>query len=69
VEGGTTKSQDVGSPHPGHQTTRSNHGSSDDQRYTLTPEPLSGLEQFVKEIGAKWDQRLLPLKALLEDEV
>ena len=36
--------------------------------YSLTPEPLGELDQWIKEIGAKWDARLLRLKALIEDE-
>lgn len=44
------------------------HQVGREKRYTLTPEPLSELEQFVKEISVKWDQRLLRLKTLLEDE-
>ena len=39
-----------------------------EKRYALTPEPLSELDQFVKQISAKWDERLLRLKALLEEE-
>jgi DNA-binding PadR family transcriptional regulator len=39
-----------------------------EKRYTLTPEPLSELEAFIKEITATWDARLLRLKAFLENE-
>lgn len=39
-----------------------------EKRYTLTPAPLGELEQWVKEIGAKWDERLLRLKTFLEQE-
>jgi DNA-binding transcriptional ArsR family regulator len=39
-----------------------------EKRDSLTPEPLSELDQFIKEIGAKWDERLLRLKVSLEDE-
>jgi len=39
-----------------------------EKRYVLTPEPLSELELWIKEIGAKLDQRLLRLKAFIEDE-
>jgi DNA-binding transcriptional ArsR family regulator len=39
-----------------------------EKRYALTPEPLHELEQWVKELGARWDERLLLLKALLEEE-
>lgn len=39
-----------------------------EKRYTLTPEPLAELEQWVKDLSAKWDERLLRLKNMLEDE-
>jgi DNA-binding transcriptional ArsR family regulator len=39
-----------------------------EKRYTLTPEPLSELEQWIQEIGAKWDERLLRLKNFIESE-
>ena len=39
-----------------------------EKRYTLTPEPLEELEQWIEGIGAKWDERLLRLKTWLEDE-
>lgn len=39
-----------------------------EMRYTLTPEPLGELEQWIKEITAKWDERLLRLKIFLESE-
>jgi DNA-binding transcriptional ArsR family regulator len=39
-----------------------------DKRYRLTPEPLSELEQWLKELTAKWDDRLLRLKTMLEDK-
>ena len=42
------------------------HQRGREKRYTLTPEPLGELEQWIKEIGAKWDDRLLRLKAFLE---
>jgi DNA-binding transcriptional ArsR family regulator len=44
------------------------HQVGREKRYTFTPEPLGELEQFVKELGAKWDQRLLRLKDMLENE-
>jgi DNA-binding transcriptional ArsR family regulator len=37
-----------------------------EKRYTLTPEPLSELEQWIKGIEAIWDARLLRLKTMLE---
>src|SRR5215211_5522272 len=39
-----------------------------EKRYTLTPEPLEELEQWIADIGAKWDERLLRLKTWLEQE-
>ena len=39
-----------------------------EKRYTLTPEPLAELEQWIEDIGAKWDKRLLRLKTWLEQE-
>jgi len=44
------------------------HQAGREKRYTLTPEPLDELEQWVKGIGAKWDERLLRLKTWLEEE-
>lgn len=44
------------------------HQKGREKRYVLTPEPLSELDQFVREISAKWDERLLRLKAFVEDE-
>ena len=46
------------------------HQSGREKRYTLTPEPLAELDQWIENIGAKWDERLLRLKVSLEkDEV
>ncbi len=39
-----------------------------EKRYTLTPEPLSELDQWIKDLSAKWDERLLRLKAFVENE-
>jgi predicted ArsR family transcriptional regulator len=44
------------------------HQAGREKRYTLTPEPLEELEQWIDEIGAKWDERLLRLKTWLENE-
>jgi DNA-binding transcriptional ArsR family regulator len=44
------------------------HQVGRDKRYTLTPEPLSELEQWIKQIESKWDKRLLRLKTMLENE-
>ena len=46
------------------------HQKGREKRYTLTPEPLGELDQWIKDISAKWDERLLRLKTLLEhDEI
>ena len=37
-----------------------------EKRYSLTPEPLEELEQWIDNLGAKWDERLLRLKTMLE---
>jgi DNA-binding transcriptional ArsR family regulator len=42
------------------------HQEGREKRYTLTPEPLDELEQWLNDIGAKWDERLLRLKTWLE---
>ena len=39
-----------------------------EKRYVLTPEPLGELDQWIKVVSAKWDERLLKLKTLLENE-
>jgi len=39
-----------------------------DKRYILRPEPLTELEQWIKDMGALWDERLSRLKTWLEDE-
>jgi DNA-binding transcriptional ArsR family regulator len=39
-----------------------------DKLYNLTPERLTELEQWVKELEAKWDERLLRLKMFIESE-
>ena len=44
------------------------HQAGREKRYTLTPEPLEELEQWIDNIGAKWDERLVRLKTWLEDE-
>ena len=44
------------------------HQKGREKRYTLTPEPLTELEQWIQDLGAKWDERLLRLKAMLENE-
>jgi DNA-binding transcriptional ArsR family regulator len=44
------------------------HQKGREKRYTLTPEPLGELDQWIKDISAKWDERLLRLKTFLEDK-
>jgi DNA-binding transcriptional ArsR family regulator len=44
------------------------HQKGRDKCYILTPEPLGELEQWIKDIGVKWDERLLRLKSFLETE-
>lgn len=44
------------------------HQKGREKRYTLTPEPLTELDQWLKQINAKWDQRLLRLKHFVETE-
>ncbi len=44
------------------------HQEGREKRYTLTPEPISELEQWINDISAKWDERLLRLKTWLEQE-
>jgi DNA-binding transcriptional ArsR family regulator len=44
------------------------HQEGREKRYMLTPEPLDELEQWVNAISAKWDERLVRLKAWLEQE-
>ena len=39
-----------------------------DVLYELKPEPLSDVDEFIRRIGVKWDERLLRLKAMLEGE-
>ncbi|HWQ12648.1 MAG TPA: metalloregulator ArsR/SmtB family transcription factor [Roseiflexaceae bacterium] len=44
------------------------HQEGREKRYTLTPEPLGELEQWVRDISAAWDARLFRLKTWLENE-
>lgn len=44
------------------------HQAGREKRYTLTPEPLEELEEWIEDISAKWDERLLRLKTWLEHE-
>src|SRR5512134_1024277 len=44
------------------------HQKGREKRYTLRTEPLNELEAWIQEISAKWDARLLRLKAFVENE-
>jgi DNA-binding transcriptional ArsR family regulator len=44
------------------------HQIGREKRYAFTPAPLGELEQWLKQLNAKWDERLLRLKNLVEDE-
>jgi DNA-binding transcriptional ArsR family regulator len=44
------------------------HQKGREKRYSLTPEPLTELEQWIKDLESLWDKRLLRLKTLLENE-
>jgi DNA-binding transcriptional ArsR family regulator len=44
------------------------HQLGREKRYTLKPEPLGELDQWIDNISAKWDERLLRLKTMLEQE-
>lgn len=44
------------------------HQAGREKRYSLTPEPLEDLEQWIANLGALWDERLARLKTWLEDE-
>jgi hypothetical protein len=44
------------------------HQKGREKRYTLTPEPLSELEQWINDISAKWDEQLLRLKTFIKHE-
>ena len=44
------------------------HQLGREKRYTFTPEPLNELEQWVHELGAIWDERLLRLKTFIEND-
>jgi DNA-binding transcriptional ArsR family regulator len=39
-----------------------------EKRYMLTPEPLNDIDEWIKQLGVRWDERLRRLKALLETE-
>lgn len=39
-----------------------------DKRYRLSPEPLSELEQWIREVNEIWEGNLLRIKTLIENE-
>ena len=39
-----------------------------EKRYTLTPEPLNNVDEWIRNLTAIWDDRLLRLKIFLESE-
>lgn len=39
-----------------------------EKRFSFTPEPLSDIDEWLKAISAKWDQRLFRLKTMIESE-
>lgn len=39
-----------------------------DKRYSLSPEPLGELQDYIAALNARWDERLLRLKTMLENE-
>jgi DNA-binding transcriptional ArsR family regulator len=39
-----------------------------EKRYSLAPEPLTGVSDWIDALSAKWDERLLRLKAFIESE-
>ena len=44
------------------------HQIGREKRYAFTPEPLNELEGWLKQLTTKWDERLLRLKTILENE-
>ena len=40
-----------------------------EKRYTLTPEPLTELDMWIKTLNDKWDARLHRLKAFIENDM
>lgn len=37
-----------------------------EKRYSLTPDPLHDVSAWIQALGAKWDERLIRLKRLVE---
>jgi len=44
------------------------HQMGREKRYTLTPAPLSELDQWIKALNITWDERLMRLKNFVENE-
>lgn len=44
------------------------HQQGREKRYTFIPEPLSEIDQWIRQISSVWDQRLLRLKSFIENE-
>lgn len=44
------------------------HQAGREKRYSLTPEPLGELDEWIRQVSAKWDERLLRLKSLIESD-
>jgi DNA-binding transcriptional ArsR family regulator len=44
------------------------HQEGREKRYILTPEPLTELDEWIRQISNKWDERLLRLKIFLESD-
>lgn len=44
------------------------HQKGREKQYTLTPDQLGELERWIRSLSAKWDERLLRLKTMLESE-
>lgn len=39
-----------------------------EKRYSLTPDPLHDVSAWIRDLGAKWDERLIRLKTLVESD-
>jgi DNA-binding transcriptional ArsR family regulator len=39
-----------------------------EKRYRLTPESLGEVDQWIKDLNARWDARLLRLKSFVEEQ-
>ncbi|MEZ4671926.1 MAG: metalloregulator ArsR/SmtB family transcription factor [Anaerolineae bacterium] len=39
-----------------------------EKQYSLRPEPLREIDQWIKSLNARWDDRLLRLKAFVESQ-